>query len=161
MGLAAMPGDPRPRRGRSSGGVRLAEAIPGLRQLGGTKGDLAAGWLEYEYRWGTKEMPVRKLPQPRWDGSPLDGKTILLYGEQGMGDAIQFIRYAAVVAERGGKVLVECRKELVGLFGRCAGIDRIVTLGAALPAFDTHAALMSVPALVGTELASIPGGKPS
>ncbi len=119
----------------------------GLALLG--KGDYAAGWPEYEYRWGTKEMPARKFAQPRWDGGPLDGKTILLYAEQGLGDTLQFIRYAALVTERGGKVVVECQKALVKLLARCAGIDRLVPQGEPLPEFDTQAPLMSVPGILG------------
>jgi Flp pilus assembly protein TadD len=121
----------------------------GLALLG--KGDYAAGWKEYEYRWGTKEMPARKFDCPAWDGGPLDGKTILLYAEQGLGDTVQFIRFAALVAERGGKVIVECHKALLGIFGRCRGIDRLVAQGDKLPPFDVHAPLMSVPGIVGQD----------
>jgi tetratricopeptide (TPR) repeat protein len=124
----------------------------GLAYLG--KGMLAEGWREYEWRWRTKEMPARKLDRPAWQGEPLEGKTILLYAEQGLGDTIQFIRYASLVAQRGGKVVVECQKALVPLLSRCAGIDRLVAHGEPLPAFDTHAALLSVPGIVGTELTS-------
>lgn len=130
----------------------------GLALLG--KGEFAAGWPEYEFRWNTREMPPRKFTQPRWEGEPLHGKTILLYAEQGLGDTIQFIRYAARVAALGGTVMVECQKALVGLFGGCPGIERIVPQGEALPAFDNHAALMSVPRVLGTVVENIPAEIP-
>jgi tetratricopeptide (TPR) repeat protein len=125
-----------------------------------SKGDFAAGWKEYEYRWQTKDFPPRPFEQARWDGGPLDGKTILLYAEQGMGDIIQFIRYAPMVSDRGGKVVVECQKPLMGLFSRVQGIDRLVAQKEALPAFDVQAPIMSLPYLFGTELDTIPAAVP-
>ncbi len=125
-----------------------------------SKGDFAAGWAEYEHRWGTKEMPLRKFTQPRWDGSALDGKTILLYAEQGLGDTIQFIRYAALDCRARRQGAVRVPQGAAGAVRACAGIDRIVPQGQALPAFDAHAALMSVPGIVRTDLASIPASKP-
>ena len=129
----------------------------GLALLG--QGNLREGWREYEWRWQTKEMAARKLDRPRWDGGSLEGKTILVYAEQGLGDTLQFIRYAPLVAARGGKVVFECQKALMGLLARCPGIDRLVQKDEPLPEFDTHIPLMSVPGIMGTELATIPGSR--
>src|SRR5207245_2643806 len=82
-------------------------------------GDLSRGFTEYEWRWRLKEFERQCagliLPQPFWDGSELNGRTILLYAEQGFGTTIQFIRYAPLVARRGGRVIVACQPELVRL----------------------------------------------
>jgi hypothetical protein len=66
------------------------------------KGDFEKGWQEYEWRWKRKQTPPRPFRQLVWDGSPLSGRTILLYMEQGLGDMLQIIRYAPLVKERGG-----------------------------------------------------------
>jgi Flp pilus assembly protein TadD len=124
------------------------------------QGDFARGWPEYECRWQLHELPPRPFVRPRWDGSPLDGRTILLYREQGLGDTLQFIRYAALVKERGGTVIVECLNSLLPLLRRCVGIDRLVAEGTDLPAFDVQAPLMSLPLLCGTTPATIPAQVP-
>ena len=92
-------------------------------------GDYAAGWTEYEWRWKRRGQQPRKFTQPTWDGSSLDGRTILLYAEQGLGDTLQFIRYAPLLKRQGGTIVVECQAELVRLLQRCirrsaAGIRR-------------------------------------
>ena len=74
-----------------------------------------------------------------------------------MGDAIQFIRYAPTVAERGGRVVVECRHLLIRLFKDMPGIDQLVRKGRDLPPFDVQASLMSLPMILGTTLETIPG----
>jgi hypothetical protein len=81
----------------------------------------------------------RPFTQPLWDGSPLNGRTILLHTEQGLGDSIQFVRYASVAKERGGRVVVECQPALVSLFARCSSVDQAIPSGAALPHFDVQA----------------------
>jgi tetratricopeptide (TPR) repeat protein len=70
------------------------------------KGDYEQGWPAYEGRWRRPQSPPRPFRQPRWDGSTLEGKTILLWSEQGLGDTIQFVRYAALVKQRGGRVVL-------------------------------------------------------
>jgi hypothetical protein len=101
-------------------------------------------------------MPPRTFAEPRWDGSPLDGRRILLHLEQGLGDTLQFIRYAPLVKARGGTVLLECPVELMPLLSRCQGIDRLLARGDELPAFDVHAPLLSLPLLCRTTLTTIP-----
>ncbi len=123
-------------------------------------GDLEHGWPEYEWRWRLKVLPSRRILQPRWDGQELAGKTILLDAEQGLGDTIQFIRYAALLAEKGVTVIVECPKPLVPLLRDCPGIDQVFAYGDDLPAFDVHVPLMSVPGILGTTLATIPANVP-
>jgi Tfp pilus assembly protein PilF len=123
-------------------------------------GNFEKGWPAYEWRWKRKKEKVRTFRQPLWDGSPLDGRTILLHMEQGLGDMIQFVRYAPLVKQLGGTVILECSPLLAKLFARCAGIDRMVTVGAPLPDFDVHAPLMSLPALLKTTLRTIPNQTP-
>jgi tetratricopeptide (TPR) repeat protein len=124
------------------------------------RGDFARGWPEYEWRWRCKELPPRPFPRPRWDGGPLEGKTILLHAEQGLGDTFQFIRYAPLVKRRGGTVVVACQRPLMRLLEGCPGIDRLAAQGDPLPPFDVHAPLLSLPLLFGTDLKSIPADAP-
>ncbi len=144
--LEAVPDHPEARRNR---------ALLWLLQ-----GDFARGWAEYEQRWRCQELPPRPFPQPRWDGGPLHGKTILLHAEQGLGDTLQFIRYAPLVKERGGTVVVACQRPLLPLLRDCPGVDRLAAQGDPLPPFDVHAPLLSLPLLFGTDLNSIPAAVP-
>jgi tetratricopeptide (TPR) repeat protein len=123
-------------------------------------GDWQRGWPEYQWRWQTKDSTPRHFPQPPWNGESLAAKTILLHAEQGLGDTIQFIRYAPIVKRHGAAVIVECQKPLVGLLEGCAGVDRLVGQGDDLPAFDVHAPLLSVPGILKTSLVDIPVGIP-
>ncbi|HET9652569.1 MAG TPA: tetratricopeptide repeat-containing glycosyltransferase family protein [Usitatibacter sp.] len=122
-------------------------------------GDFAEGWKDHESRWTGSEMHhgPRALAGRAWNGrEDLRGKTLLLYAEQGLGDAIQFSRYATLAARRGARVVLEVHAPLKPLLERIEGVDRVVALGEALPAFDLHCALMSLPLAFGTTLESIP-----
>jgi tetratricopeptide (TPR) repeat protein/glycosyltransferase involved in cell wall biosynthesis/ADP-heptose:LPS heptosyltransferase len=123
-------------------------------------GDLKRGFAEYEWRWQTAYFPRRSFPQPLWDGKPLNGKTILLYSEQGLGDQIQFIRYVALVAQQGGRVILECPQPLARLFKTVPCVQQIVIKGEPLPEFDLHFPLISLPHLFGTTLETIPAPIP-
>jgi predicted O-linked N-acetylglucosamine transferase (SPINDLY family) len=123
-------------------------------------GDLENGWTEFEWRWQYKDFPPRPFHQPRWDGAPLEGRTILLHAEQGLGDTIQFIRYATLVKERGGTVIVECQRPLHRLLRGCAGVDELIGQGDTLPAFDTHCPLVSLPHVFGISMTTIPAKVP-
>ncbi|MGH9661963.1 MAG: tetratricopeptide repeat protein, partial [Bryobacteraceae bacterium] len=120
------------------------------------KGDWQAGFEEYEWRWRRAGTPPRDFSQPLWDGAPLDGRTILLHAEQGLGDTIQFLRYAPLVKARGGRVVVECPPALVPLVARVEGVEAAIPAGAALPPFSTHAPLLTLPHLFGTRPDSVP-----
>ncbi len=126
------------------------------------KGDFQRGWEEYEWRWKCRGFPTprRNFTQPQWDGSSFEGRTLLLYAEQGFGDAIQFIRYLPLVAERGGKIIIGCQPELQRLFQTIVGKYEIVTSGALLPEFDLHFPLLSLPRVFGTMLDNIPKSVP-
>jgi tetratricopeptide (TPR) repeat protein len=123
-------------------------------------GDYEHGWPEYEWRLRCSDYFHPPWTRPRWDGSPLAGRTILLAAEQGLGDTLQFVRYVPLVKARGGSVVLACQKPLLGLLAGCPGIDRLVTGDDDLPAFDVHAALLSLPALFGTTLATVPASVP-
>jgi tetratricopeptide (TPR) repeat protein len=123
-------------------------------------GDFERGWAEYQWRWKTDQCPQRGFSQLLWDGQPLEGRTILLHAEQGLGDAIQFVRYAALVKRRGGGVIVECPRPLLSLLKNCAGIDRLVGRGDELPDFDVQAPLLSLPGIFHTSLGDIPAAIP-
>jgi tetratricopeptide (TPR) repeat protein len=117
-------------------------------------------WAEYEWRWQCPPFKPRPFTEPLWDGSPLNGRTILLHAEQGLGDAIQFVRYAALVKQRGGKVVVECSSALIPLLSTCRAVDRCIASESMLPHFDTHAPLLSLPSIMNTTLATIPADVP-
>jgi tetratricopeptide (TPR) repeat protein len=112
------------------------------------RGELQAGFDEYEWRWKCHTFTDRGFKQPRWNGEPLDGKTILLYAEQGLGDTLQFVRYAQDVQLRGGRVIVECHAPLQRLLASTPGIDQLIAFGDSLPAFDVHCPLMSLPGVL-------------
>ena len=121
-------------------------------------GQLAEGFAEYEWRWlyDAFPSPRRRFAQPLWAGEPLAGRTILLHAEQGLGDAIQFARYAPVVAHLGGRVVLEVHAPLRRLFGGLGGVSALATLGGALPDFDLHCPLLSLPRLVGSIPTDVP-----
>jgi Tfp pilus assembly protein PilF len=126
-------------------------------------GDCERGWPEFEWRWRTKDLPGYGFKQARWDGAPLNGRTLLLYGEQGLGDTIQFIRYVKLVRQQdrvSKKLIVQCQVPLVRLLRGFPGIDQIAGRGAPLPDFDVHAPLLSLPGIFHTNLASIPADIP-
>ena len=126
-------------------------------------GDFDAGWKEYEWRWKTGAF-ARHRPQPQaplWLGdAPVAGKTILLHAEQGFGDTIQFCRYVPQVAERAAHVIVEVQKPLCALMKSLTGAAQIVPRGEALPDFDLHCPLLSLPLAFGTRLETIPSQTP-
>lgn len=124
------------------------------------QGDYARGWIEYEWRWRWKGRAPRRFPRPRWDGTPLHGKTILLHPEQGLGDSVQFIRYAPMVKALGGRVVCITHPPLMRLFRDCDGVDQFVETDQPLPHFDVEAPLMSLPGIFGTTLANIPARVP-
>jgi hypothetical protein len=138
----------------------FADAHKNLAMTWLQQGNYEQGWPEYEWRWRCKEFPKLPYAQPRWDGSPLQGRTILLHTEQGLGDTIQFIRYASLVQARGGRVVVACQRALVPLLTRCRGIDELVVRGDPLPHFDVYVPLLSLPALFQTTVATVPAEIP-
>ncbi len=124
------------------------------------QGDFKNGWREYEWRWRRKSKQPKSYHQPPWNGGEAPGKTILLHCEQGLGDAIQFVRYASHAAERGARVLIECPPPLVRLFSEDRDVDKAIPSAESLPPFDYHAPLMSLPAILQTTTQTIPNTVP-
>ena len=124
------------------------------------QGDLAQGWREHEWRWRIANARSRTFPQPAWAGEPLAGRTLLLYGEQGFGDVLQFARFAPVVAALGGRVVLEVQDALAPLTRSLGGGITVIGDSQATPPFDLHAPLLSVPGLLGTTLKTLPADAP-
>lgn len=126
------------------------------------QGRYEEGWPEYEWRWRKPDFtsPCRHEEVPLWDGSPLNGRTILLHAEQGFGDAIQFVRYAPLVAQLGGTVIIECHPQLKRLFLNVKGIQAAFSFGEPLPPFSCQAPLLSLPLIFGTTLQTVPSHCP-
>jgi len=125
-------------------------------------GRLAEGWEEYEWRLRYPEYggADAAAAAPRWEGAALGGRAILLDAEQGFGDAIQFLRYAPLVAARGGRVIVRCAPELRDLVASTPGVAAVVRRGEPLPAFDAYSPLPSLPRTFGTTLENVPADVP-
>jgi len=126
-------------------------------------GRYVEGWRLYEWRWAAgKGGPFRQFTgRPLWlGGRNLAGRTVLLHAEQGIGDAIQFARYAPLVAALGARVILEVFTPLVELCKSLAGVSEVVGAGDKLPKFDFHCPLMSLPLALGTDEKTIPGETP-
>ena len=123
-------------------------------------GDFERGWEEYEARWRLGDCAPAEFSQPPWDGTPFPGKTVLLHSEQGLGDTIQFIRFARSVKQLGGRVLVACQRPLMPLLSSVEGVDQILPAIGELPDFDYHLPLLSLPRVLGTREHSIPRDVP-
>ncbi|MFN7959479.1 MAG: tetratricopeptide repeat protein [Holophagaceae bacterium] len=126
-------------------------------------GDMRQGWQHFEARLKIpKELRLKKrsFQQPAWQGEPFEGKTILLWAEQGLGDTLMFLRYVPLVKALGGRVIVEAQPPLMDVAATCPGADIIIPKGAPWVPFDLQASLMSLPCLFGTELATVPAEVP-
>ena len=124
-------------------------------------GEYTQGFAESEWRWQTNNFTPFICPQPLWDGRDLNGKTILIHTEQGSGDAIQFIRYIPLVAERKCRIILVCIPDLMPLFATIPHIHKMIPPGdIATSEFDVYAPLMSLPHILGTTLDTIPAQIP-
>lgn len=122
-------------------------------------GDYETGWEEFEWRLRSDDGKAsqRTFSKPLWLGQEsLQGKTILLHSEQGLGDTIQFCRYAKLVADLGARVILEIQKPLVSLLAGLDGVDALVTKGSVLPPYQFHCPLMSLPLALQTRVDNIP-----
>jgi tetratricopeptide (TPR) repeat protein len=122
------------------------------------QGNFKEGWAEQEWRWQCKgsTSPLCDFKQPMWDGRDLNGQSVLLHAEQGFGDTIQFVRYAPMVADRGGRVILQCQPELARLLKSNPQLGQIVSADDAIPEFEFHCPLMSLPLAFNTDIQSIP-----
>jgi tetratricopeptide (TPR) repeat protein len=126
-------------------------------------GDLPLGWEKFEWRWQIEPLKGngRDFVQPQWSGAQtIAGKTVLLHAADGFGDAIQFARYAPLVAARGARVILEVLKPQQQLMRTLAGVTQVVARGEPLPDFDLQCSLLSLPLAFATRLATIPADTP-
>jgi Tfp pilus assembly protein PilF len=124
-------------------------------------GKFKEGWDEYEWRWESSQKNARRnFPQSRWSGSCLTHRTLFISCEQGLGDALQLVRYIPLIQTgQGGAIILECRPELTRLFKSISGIS-LTELGDSPPPFDVHLPLLSLPRVFGTTPESIPAQVP-
>lgn len=124
------------------------------------QGDLEQGFSEYEYRWQRGKQNSRNFLKPLqnlWNGSDsIWGKTMLIRAEQGLGDTLQFIRYAKILKDRGAFIIAEVQKSLIALLSYCPFLDRVIAIGSELPLFDYQIPLLSLPHQLKTSLKNIP-----
>jgi tetratricopeptide (TPR) repeat protein len=122
------------------------------------RGEYAEGWREYEWRRQAPELKayLREFPGPRWTGDDPAGRTLLLTAEQGLGDTLQNLRFARTLAARGARVGVAVQRTLVELARTAPGVAFAVATDDALPAFDAHVSLMSLPGMLGVMPETVP-----
>lgn len=128
-------------------------------------GDFVTGWAHYESRWRTANGPIllieRNFSQPLWLGeASIAGKTILLHGEQGLGDSLQFCRFSTSVSELGARVILEVPRSLLSLCATVRGVAQVIPHADPLPDFDIQCPLMSLPLALKTTLETVPAKTP-
>jgi tetratricopeptide (TPR) repeat protein len=138
--------------------ISMAQKNLGLTLL--QLGEFAEGWRGYEARWAADRLAPRSYPRPLWQGEPVQGKTLLLYAEQGLGDAIQFARFVPVLARQGAQVILEVHPQLVALMRTLPGVAAVTALFQPQPDFHQFHALMSVPGIMGVTPQTIPSEVP-
>ena len=121
-------------------------------------GNWRDGWAQYEARWTSRLTRERRRHDDLspWDGGDLSGKTILIWSEQGLGDTLQFIRFADQLAAKGGRVVVECQASLAPLLATMPAVSQVVAVGQSLPPVDVQAPLLGLPHLLGLTVDSLP-----
>jgi Flp pilus assembly protein TadD len=135
----------------------FANAHANRAQLQLLRGNLREGWPEYEWRWRLPGVGLPGIDTPIWDGTPPGGRSVLLRAEQGLGDTIQFVRFASMLANAGATVVLECQPALVSLLTRVRGVRRVVPRGSAIPRCNTQIPVASLPRVLGiTDIAAIP-----
>jgi Flp pilus assembly protein TadD len=122
-------------------------------------GRFEEGWKEHEWRMKASSNIPRDFSSPLWRGEAIGDRTILLHAEQGLGDTLQFCRYAPLM-DCGAGIILEVQAPLVRLLSRLPGVTQIVARGDRLPPFDLHCPLMSLPYAFGTTLDTIPAAMP-
>ena len=122
-------------------------------------GRLAAGWPLYEARWQHPEAPARRFAETPWDGSEAGARHLLVHAEQGLGDAIQFVRFVPQLAARAERVTLLCQRSLLGLFRRSLALE-VLGFEDPLPPAHGHVPLLSLPGLLGTTLEKLPAEVP-
>jgi Flp pilus assembly protein TadD len=146
---------------------RLVQWDRALALLAG--GDFARGFAAYDVRFDLEDpsmgfdrklRAVRSVPLPLWQGEDPAGRTLYIYAEQGLGDTLQFARFLPLVAQRGARILFECRAELMRLLANFPGVAELRPEGAPLPQADFHLPMMSLPHRLGVTLANLPAQVP-
>jgi tetratricopeptide (TPR) repeat protein len=125
------------------------------------RGDLPAGWREFEWRWETTPgralRQTKNFPQPQWLGEDsVAGKTVLLYSERGLGATLQFCRYALLVSQLNAKVILQVQAPLVALLRSLSNDIQVLSETEPLPHFERHCPLLSLPMVFKTSVATIP-----
>ena len=126
-------------------------------------GDYLRGWANFESRWAgcaSLRGAYDKPHETAWRGEDLQGKTLLLWAEQGFGDTFQFIRFAERTARLGGKIVVEAQPELAELLRSVPGVAQVIARGDPLPQYALHCPLLSLPHRLGITLDQLPGRIP-
>lgn len=126
------------------------------------RGDVEEGFVEYEWRSRMADFPSpkRRFAAPAWTGGDPAGKTLLVHDEQGVGDTIQFARYAQMLESRGARAIVECNSQLTRLLQNMPGVSAVIGRFTPPPPHDAYVSLLSLPHLLGTTRAAIPGETP-
>lgn len=119
-------------------------------------GDYPRGFAEYEWRLHASNVRASLPNAPTWKGEPLGGRTVLVHGEGGLGDCLQFARYLPLLRARGGRVVVQMPAPLVRLMARLPGVDAVVSNEAPAPAYDLACPVMSLPYAFGTTVETVP-----
>jgi hypothetical protein len=124
-------------------------------------GDYARGWREHDSRLDirAKKKIARAFPQPRWQGEPLAGKTLLLHSEQGLGDTLQCLRFVPMAAALGGRVILQAQEAILPLLHGLEGRFEAIGPQDTPPAFDYHCPLFSTPGVFGVEPETIPAAE--
>lgn len=126
-------------------------------------GDFDRGWREYRFRYRMEHTRrlERKVQQPRWNGQPMPGGTLLIHDEQGYGDSFQFLRLVGAARNQSkARVILEVMPEVLPLARRMGGYDQIIARGELPPSFDMHCELMSLPLALKLQLSALPGSMP-